>query len=355
MIVHWNSLSHPNVLKLVGVQGNVTRGPFVTVSEWMTHRNIMEYTENNSVNRLELVLPLSQLHVLPLNSNYSCTGRRMVWNIYMVCTSLTVISKGLVSRCSITKLRPDAQQANILITNDTRPRACLADFGFMPMILDPSHPMACSTQIENDTMRFMSPELLVPSESGMRLGLVPTQEADIYAFGLVTFQVCELDCRYGLLGFYLVQVLTGEIPFRGVQQPELGYSVVQGLRPTKPENAPAIGFSESLWSFVQLCWNGKKERRPEIAEVARHLGEAAANWHGVMSPRSRVKITNPPLGGKAGLVQNRKLDFNLLLSLLADHEQRNSPNRRATCFEYTPGVHKPRKIHDSGDPNHRRY
>lgn len=273
----------------------------------------------------------------------------------MVCTSLTVISKGLVSRCSITKLGPDAQQANILIRNDTRPRACLADFGFMPMILDPSHPMACSAQIENDTMRFMPPELLVSSESGMKLGLVPTLEADIYAFGLVTFQVCELDCRYGLLGFYLVQVLTGEMPFHDVQQPELGYSVVQGLRPTKPENAPAIGFSESLWGFVQLCWDSKKERRPEVAEVAAHLGEAAADWHGVMSPRSRVKRTKPPLGGKPGPAQNRKLDFSLPLSLLADCEQRNRPNRRATCFEHTSCAHKPRKSHDFADPNHRRY
>ena len=43
-------------------------------------------------------------------------------------------------------------------------------------------------------MMFMSPELLVPSNFGMK-DSIPTQEADIYAFGLVTFQVRE---RFGV-------------------------------------------------------------------------------------------------------------------------------------------------------------
>jgi serine/threonine protein kinase len=54
-VVLWNTLSHPNVLKLVGVQGDMEKGQFTTVSEWMAHGNIMEYIRNNHVNRLELV------------------------------------------------------------------------------------------------------------------------------------------------------------------------------------------------------------------------------------------------------------------------------------------------------------
>ena len=54
-VVLWNTLSHPNVLKLVGVQGNMDKGQFTTVSEWMAHGNIMEYIGRNWVNRLELV------------------------------------------------------------------------------------------------------------------------------------------------------------------------------------------------------------------------------------------------------------------------------------------------------------
>jgi len=51
----WNTVSHPNVLKLAGVQGDMEQGQFITVSEWMARGDIMQYIKNNSVNRLELV------------------------------------------------------------------------------------------------------------------------------------------------------------------------------------------------------------------------------------------------------------------------------------------------------------
>ena len=54
-IVLWSTLSHPNVLKLTGVWGDMEKGQFITVSEWMAHGNIMEYLKKNPVNRLELV------------------------------------------------------------------------------------------------------------------------------------------------------------------------------------------------------------------------------------------------------------------------------------------------------------
>ena len=69
------------------------------------------------------------------------------------------------------------------MSNDEPPRACLADFGS-------NQTMSCSAQLEGGTMWFMPPELLVPSMFGVK-NAIPTPEADIYAFGLVTFQVCE--------------------------------------------------------------------------------------------------------------------------------------------------------------------
>jgi len=41
----------------------------------------------------------------------------------------------------------------------------------------------------------MSPELLIPEEFG-RKGAQPTPQADIYAFGLIIFQVCKQDRGY---------------------------------------------------------------------------------------------------------------------------------------------------------------
>ena len=89
-------------------------------------------------------------------------------------------------------LVPDLYKANIFISNDTPPRACLANFWFITMAFDSVHPMSCSIQLEDSTMTFISPELLAPSRSDER-GSVPTPGADIYAFGMVIFQVCEQE------------------------------------------------------------------------------------------------------------------------------------------------------------------
>ena len=42
-------------MKLVGVQGDMDKGQFTAVSDWMGHGNVVEYTRENHVNRLELV------------------------------------------------------------------------------------------------------------------------------------------------------------------------------------------------------------------------------------------------------------------------------------------------------------
>ena len=81
------------------------------------------------------------------------------------------------------------------MSNDTPPRACLIDFEFTTLVPDPAQPMSCSAQFEGGTRMFMSPELLVPSKFGM-FGPMHTAEADVYAFGLVIFQVCGRDRRY---------------------------------------------------------------------------------------------------------------------------------------------------------------
>ena len=86
----------------------------------------------------------------------------------------------------------------------------------------------------------------------------------------------------GLFFHYIAQVLTGEVPFRGIWQGKLVSRVVEGQRPDKPENAPSIGFSDLLWSFVQRCWDEDSNLRPKVAEVMACLENAVANWDGLM-------------------------------------------------------------------------
>ena len=76
---------------------------------------------------------------------------------------------------------------------------------------------------------------------------------------------------------------------------ELVWVVIQGLRPQKPGNASAIGFSDLLWSLVQRCWDGDMKLRPRVAEVAARLGEAAANWKGLMPPCAQAASDSEPM------------------------------------------------------------
>ena len=67
-VILWNSLSHPNVLKLLGVLGGIEQYQFATVSEWMVHGNIMQYIKDTATNRLALVrISVFEGQIFPLN------------------------------------------------------------------------------------------------------------------------------------------------------------------------------------------------------------------------------------------------------------------------------------------------
>jgi len=94
----------------------------------------------------------------------------------------------------------NAQQSNILVSNDTPSRACLADFDFITTVPNPGQNLSSSAQTDGGTPHFKSPERLVPEVFGKKDAL-PTQQADIYAFGMVIFQVCEQDHGYWLFSY----------------------------------------------------------------------------------------------------------------------------------------------------------
>ena len=114
---------------------------------------------------------------------------------------------------------------------------------------------------------------------------------------------------------YFIQVLTGETPFRGVRITELGYAVVTGERPGKPQNA--IGFSDPLWDFVQRCWDGDMKLRPKVAEVVTHLEEAVAGWVGLMPHCPQVE--NVASKFEEPVSHSINCEFGFLLPLYTSH------------------------------------
>ena len=113
----------------------------------------------------------------------------------------------------------------------------------------------------------MAPELL-NSKFGEKLAR-PTQPADIYAFGMVIYEV-----------------LTGSDPFHdynlGVIQ--LLLLISNGTRPKKPSNVEEIGFGGGTWELVKECWKDKPTRRPTIERVLAHLAHNSPGMNTLKSP-----------------------------------------------------------------------
>ena len=66
------------------------------------------------------------------------------------------------------------------------------------MVVDPQTPVSPTLELEGGTITHMAPELLAPSEYGLK-NTVPTQESDVYAFVLVILQAFASGYRHLLV------------------------------------------------------------------------------------------------------------------------------------------------------------
>ena len=107
----------------------------------------------------------------------------------------------------------------------------------------------------------MAPELLAPGTFGLADSR-PTQPADIYAMGMVIYEVLT-----GFYPFYDLNLGPFEIVLR----------VSAGKRPTKPGNSEGIGFGSGTWELVQECWKAQSARRPTVERVVQHLEHVSAS------------------------------------------------------------------------------
>ncbi|KAF9647924.1 kinase-like protein [Thelephora ganbajun] len=231
-VILWNSLSHPNVLKLAGVLGSIDTFNFSTVSEWMTHETIMKYTETNKANRLGL------LHGVAQGLKYMHDSNLVHGNI---------------------------RATNILIANESPPRACLSGFGFIS-VPEEEHPASEAPDTSQGVKwRYLAPELIHPSRFGLKF-VKSSKEADVYAFGLL-----------------VLEVLSGKVPFHGTKGVHLVCSIVNGTRPTKPKNATMIDLSDPMWELLQACWDGDRLQRPRMQHVEVQIGNAAVRWESSMT------------------------------------------------------------------------
>ncbi|KAF9646448.1 kinase-like protein [Thelephora ganbajun] len=240
--VLWKNISHPNILGLIAVEIDSRTGKCSMISELMVNGNIFHFIQLNSANRLRL---------------------------------LADAAEGLQYLHSHGIIHGDIKGPNILIANGTPHRACLSDFGFSTPAPTPSFVMTSKEMnLSGGTTPYMAPELIYPGKYGLDRSRV-SREADIYAFGMVVYEV-----------------VMGVRPFsvENRRAEEVIFAVMAGERPKKPENLEAVGFGRTVWDLVDRCWVENRMQRPKTLDMRLCLTVAAAMSSSI-PPGPRIAIS----------------------------------------------------------------
>ena len=131
----------------------------------------------------------------------------------------------------------------------------LADFGLLSILSDPTVPIQPISGGNSGTVRFMSPELIIPEKFGLRRSLL-TKASDCYAFGMAVYET-----------------ISGYVPFYETRHMGVFLKVVEGESPRRVH-----GFADNLWEMLELCWATQPSARPSIKDVLQCL-------EGISNPR----------------------------------------------------------------------
>ncbi|KAF9779338.1 kinase-like domain-containing protein [Thelephora terrestris] len=196
----WKRLRHPNVVAFIGV----TRNPSQFVSKWMPNGTLTDYVnEKPGANRIGLLLDVAE-GLNYLHANHTTHG--------------------------------DLKGPNILV--DHSGHACVTDFGFASVVRGLNSVLI--SEVQGYTARWAAPEVL-------RNGDRNTQEADIFAYGMV-----------------VVEVFTGKCPFSEFTANVTISKIMDGERPDRPQDS---GLTDPVWDLACTCWHPELTRRPTITKL----------------------------------------------------------------------------------------
>jgi len=164
-------------------------------------------------------------------------------------TQLSIIALGIAYGMTFLHEREmihrDLKSLNILLDSDDYPKIC--DFGMARTKSTGSEPMTG----EIGTSQWMAPEVLVSQNYD--------EKADVYSYGII-----------------LWEMLTGDIPYRGLRDIQVAMAVVnQNNRPKIPKNCP-----QNLSNFIRVCWSADPKKRPDFHTIVRALESGAISFPG---------------------------------------------------------------------------
>lgn len=112
----------------------------------------------------------------------------------------------------------------------------------------------------------MSPQLLFPEQFNLKEDR-PTKSSDFYALGMV---MCE--------------ILSGKAPFYQHSNFGVLWKILQGERPTRPQEPQEGWFTDRIWQMLELCWQHQPTHRISARTVLLHL-------EGGLSSHSNENVT----------------------------------------------------------------
>ncbi|KAJ6624641.1 kinase-like domain-containing protein [Mycena sp. CBHHK59/15] len=212
----WQTLHHPFILPLRGIDREHFPSSFCMVSPWMKHGTVLKYIGERRGDLTKLLLE---------------------------------VSYGLQYLHSMKVVHGDLRGANILITDNGT--ACLADFGLASAISDSTGSTGAlkSSSSHPGSLRWFAPELIFPTQFGFEK-FARSYATDIYAYGCVCL---ELHTR--------------KPPFSDVQENlEAMMKVIKGERPARPMADDSLILND-WWELLTKAWAQDARARPTISDI----------------------------------------------------------------------------------------
>ncbi|TFY60519.1 hypothetical protein EVJ58_g5101 [Rhodofomes roseus] len=210
----WKSLSHPNVLELLGASSTSSEPPWFFVSPYMKNGSLVSYLKG--LPSLDSVDLLKMIHQ---------------------------IAKGMAYLHSKDVLHGDLKGANVLV--DDRGCCVISDFG-QSEIKSEVYRLS-GTPTPHGTLRWQAPELMA-GQSEL------TQQIDVYAFA-----------------FCCIEILTkGGLPWPLADDDAVRHFVLrENMRP----EIPLINqkWTTLLAEIMQACWRREPSGRPSFAKVVQDI------------------------------------------------------------------------------------
>jgi len=115
-----------------------------------------------------------------------------------------------------------------------------------------------------------APELTALGVSPGVTDLTPrTKASDMYAFGVMTFEVWTDPLRGISRLAHSRQILTGRPPFSEMTEIAATYSMLSGDRPSRSNHQE---IPVPLWYMIERCWYNVPSKRMTAGEVLNLLG-----------------------------------------------------------------------------------